>query len=105
MGPETGTHDLPFVDHLKLSHHFCFLYETEEEHRSVVSNYLRHWLEHGEKVLYIRQDHTQNAILDYLNGVGINVELVLARGQLIILDASHLSDGLDVAEPSVDIPA
>ncbi len=95
MRPETGIHDLPLVDHLKLSHHFCFFYETEEEHRSVVSNSLRRWLERGEKVLYIRQDHTQKAILDYLNGAGIDGELVLASGQLIILDAGRLSDGLD----------
>ncbi|MDR3576552.1 MAG: PAS domain S-box protein [Anaerolineaceae bacterium] len=95
MGTETGTHDLPLVDHLKLSHHFCFFYETEEEHRSVVTNSLRRWLERGEKVLYIRQDHTQETILDYLHGVGIDVELVLASGQLIILDASSLSDSLD----------
>jgi diguanylate cyclase (GGDEF)-like protein/PAS domain S-box-containing protein len=95
MGTETGTHDLPLVDHLKLSHHFCFFYETEEEHRSVVSNSLQRWLEHGEKVLYIRYDHTQKTILDYLSGSGIDVETLLSSRQFIILDARSQSDGQD----------
>jgi len=95
MGTETGTHDLPLIDHLKLSHHFCFFYDTEEEHHSVVSNSLRQWLERGEKVLYICQDHTQKTIQDYIQGVGIDLDLISASGQLIILDSSSLSDGLD----------
>ncbi|HMD90367.1 MAG TPA: PAS domain S-box protein [Anaerolineaceae bacterium] len=94
MGTETGTHDLPLIDHLKLGHHFCFFFETEEEHRSVVSSSLRRWLEHGDKVLYIQHDHSQKTILDYLTGVGINVEPILSKGQLIILDTSTLSDSL-----------
>jgi len=90
MGTEPGTHDLPLVDHLKTSHHFCFFYETEEEHRSVVSASLRRWLERGEKVLYVRHDHTRKTIQDYIYGAGVDVERILTSGQLIILDSSSL---------------
>jgi diguanylate cyclase (GGDEF)-like protein/PAS domain S-box-containing protein len=88
MGTETGTHDLPLVDHLKSSHHFCFFYENEEEHRLVISNSLKRWLDRGEKVLYILHDHIQETILDYLYGVGVDVGRILANGQLIFLNSS-----------------
>jgi hypothetical protein len=44
----------------------CCPYETEEEHRAVLMPFLRQGLERGEKVVYIVDACTGEAILDYL---------------------------------------
>jgi HD-GYP domain-containing protein (c-di-GMP phosphodiesterase class II) len=94
--------------------HLCCLYETEEEHRAVLTPFLRQGLERGEKVLYIADAHTPETILGYLrdpsassgqapstvlrhsSGQGLNVEPHLARGQLVILtcDDAYLREGI-----------
>jgi len=76
--------------------HACCLYKTEEEHRTVLTSFLRQGLERGEKVLYIVDAHTAEAILDYLRDDGLHVESYLARGQLAILthDESYMQRGV-----------
>jgi response regulator RpfG family c-di-GMP phosphodiesterase len=99
--------------------HLCCLYETEEEHRAVLTPFLRQGLERGEKVVYIVDTRTGEAILDYLRddrltgpprlrpstklrtssgqvGQGLDVEFYLARGQLVILtlDDAYLREGI-----------
>ncbi len=65
--------------------HLCCLYETEEEHRAVLTPFLRQGLERGEKVIYIVDTRTAEAILGYLQDNGLEVEPYLASGQLAIL--------------------
>jgi len=83
--------------------HLCYLYETEEEHRTVLTPFLRQGLERGEKVLYIADAHAPETILGYLrndpsiaSGQGLDVEPYLARGQLAILacDDAYLREGI-----------
>jgi len=91
--------------------HLCYLYETEEEHRAVLTPFLRQGLERGEKVLYIADAHTPETILGYLrnnpstalrhgsgqgSGQGLDVKPYLARGQLVILtcDDAYLREGV-----------
>jgi len=50
--------------------HLCCLYESEEEHRALLSPFMRQGLERHEKVLYIVDDHTGGQILDYLSANG-----------------------------------
>jgi PAS domain S-box-containing protein len=65
--------------------HLCCIYQTEAEHRAVLTPFLRQGLERGEKVLYIVDDRTAEEILDYLRDDGLDVEPYLDRGQLAIL--------------------
>ncbi len=60
-----GVRDLEPGDHL------CCIYRTEEEHRAVLTDFLRHGLEHGDKVLYIADAHTAETILGYLEAEGL----------------------------------
>jgi len=67
---------------LKPGDHLCCLYQTEEEHRALLTPYLRQGLERREKVLCIVDDHSAETILGYLRDDGLDVEPYLARGQL-----------------------
>lgn len=75
---------------LKPGDHLCFLYETEEEHQTVLTFFLRQGLERGEKVLYFADSHTAEAILGYLRSDGVAIENYLSGGQLTIITADEI---------------
>jgi PAS domain S-box-containing protein len=74
--------------------HFCCIYETDEEHRAVITPFLRRGLEEGEKALYIVDSRTAETILAYLREDGMDVESFLSKGQLVILtfDESYMRE-------------
>ena len=90
----TGPPPRSFPD-LKPGDHLCCIYESEEEHRAVLTPYLIQGLERREKVLYIVDAHTAEAVLDYLRERALDVDSFLASGQLAILTRAdaYLRDG------------
>ena len=80
---------------LRPGDHLCCLYETEEEHRALVTPYIRQGLERNEKVVYIVDAHASKEILAYLEGDGFDPRACLASGQLSMLtrDDSYMRDG------------
>ncbi|MBU0702384.1 MAG: MEDS domain-containing protein, partial [Chloroflexi bacterium] len=76
--------------------HLCCIYETEEEHRAVLTPFLREGLERGEKVVYIVDACTAETILGYLQDSGLDVKPYLVRGQLAILtrDDTYVREGV-----------
>jgi len=77
------------IEDLKAGDHLCCLYETEEEHKALITPFLRKGLENNEKIVYIVDKHTSKTVLDYLREDGIVVEPYLERGQLVILTVSE----------------
>jgi len=75
--------------------HLCFMYKTEEEHRNIITPFICHGLEQGEKVIYVVDAHSKQEILLYLEQEGFSTDNYITSGQLIISDASaaHLSGG------------
>ena len=75
--------------------HLCCIYETDAERKAAVVPYLRLGLERGEKILYIVDARTAQAVLRDLRDDGVDVEACLARGQLAILtrDDTYVRDG------------
>ncbi len=87
---------------LRPGEHLCGLYETKEEHRAVLTAFIRQGLIQDEKVIYIGSQVPEQSgagkvpeqsgagapmaenILGYLIDKGIQAELCLARGQLDI---------------------
>jgi len=53
-------HDLGLEDHV------CFVYSTEEEHRSIVSDFIRLGLERNERVFCVLDGHLPEVIYEYL---------------------------------------
>jgi hypothetical protein len=85
------------ISDLQPGEHVCSIYETEKEHKALVTSFLRRGLERGEKVLYIADTHTAQTIQDYLREDGLKVEPYLATGQLSIRGSSdvYIQHGLD----------
>jgi PAS domain S-box-containing protein len=73
------------ITDLQPGDHLGFLYQTEAEHRALLTPFLRQGLERGEKVVYIMDVHPAETILDYLRDEGLEVEPYLARGQLRLM--------------------
>ncbi len=76
------------VEDLGPGDHLCCIYETEEEHRALVTPYLAQGLERGERVMYIVDTHTAEEVLLYLEEEGIETAPLLAGGQLSMLTVS-----------------
>jgi signal transduction histidine kinase len=96
MSPRDQTSELEQrLWRLQAGAHLCHLYASEEEHRALLSPFLRQGLERHEKVLYIVDDHTGSQILGYLSAGGVEVNPYLQRGQLKFLnsDESYLQAG------------
>jgi PAS domain S-box-containing protein len=83
-------HFLRTVKDLQPGDHLCCLYETEGEHRAVLTPFMRQGLERGEKVLYIVDAHSAEVVTGYLRENGLDIEHYLASGQLGILSADDV---------------
>jgi diguanylate cyclase (GGDEF)-like protein/PAS domain S-box-containing protein len=70
--------------------HLCCFYKTEEEHNSLLYNFLRLGLEQGQKVLYIKNEKTPEQVYECLAETGIDPEPFAANGQFIIRSAANL---------------
>jgi len=70
--------------------HHCFLFQTDEEQRSLVTLYLRDGLQRNEKVLYLADGDSKSILSDRLSKDGLEIESFLDRGQLLILQANDV---------------
>lgn len=88
--PIAGLGDLRPGDHL------CVIYRNDDEHRIVLSDYLRRGLEAGERVLYIVDARTARQIRGHLRDAGISVRDAERRGQLLFLsrDDAYMREGV-----------
>jgi len=77
------------ISQLRPGDHACCFYETAEKQRAVLTPFLRQGLERGEKVVYVLDDSTAEAILAYLRRDGLDVEPYLARGQMVFLTSAE----------------
>jgi formate hydrogenlyase transcriptional activator len=81
---------------LKPGDHLCCIYESDEEHRTLLKSFLKEGLLRNEKIMYIVDVRSAEDILDYLRSVSVNVEPYVNKGQLNILsvDESYMSSGV-----------
>lgn len=68
------------ISKLKPGDHLCCIYETEEEHRALLTPYLRQGLERNEKVVYIVDARTAETVLGYLREDGLDPQPYLEGG-------------------------
>ncbi len=80
-----STYLLRTLTELRPGDHLCCIYETEEEHRALLTPFMRHGLEHGQKVIYIVDARTAETVLGYLRDDGVRVDPYLEKGQLHII--------------------
>ena len=84
------------IKELKPGDHLCCIYETEQEHRALLTPFMRQGLDRGEKIVYIVDARSAEQILSYLREVGLDVKDYLNSGQLNVLsvDESYMLDGV-----------
>ncbi len=101
----TKTRSLHTMQDLQPGDHLCCLYETEEEHRAVLTPFVRQGLERGERVLYIVDARTAETVLGYLRDEGLDAESYVSSGQMAILtaDDAYLKDGVFDPDGMIDL--
>jgi len=72
------------VTDLKPGNHICCFYKNEKDHKKLITSYIIHGLEKGEKVLYILDKHDLETITRYLKET-VNVKDYIQTGQLVFL--------------------
>ncbi|MHC4131225.1 MAG: MEDS domain-containing protein [Planctomycetota bacterium] len=77
------------ITELKPGDHLCCIYETEQQHRALITPFIRKGLHRNEKVIYIVDARSAEDILDYLRENGLEIEKYLRTGQLMILSAAE----------------
>jgi PAS domain S-box-containing protein len=84
------------ITDLKPGAHLCCIYSTEEEHRAVITPFLRAGLEKNEKVFYIVDARTRDVVINYLKNDGVDVDYYLNKGQFTILTIAdaYMKDGV-----------
>lgn len=93
------------IGSLKPGDHVCCLYSTDEEHKNLITPFLKGGLEKNEKVLYIVDNNTADIITGYLRDAGVDVDQYLETGQLTLITFrdSYMKEG--IFEPELMIEA
>jgi len=86
---------LPSITGMHAGDHYCGIYKSDDDHRRLMVDFVRQGVENGEKMLYIVNIQTADQLKATLAAGGIDVEPLLAKGQLVILTAkdAYLRDG------------
>jgi hypothetical protein len=86
---------LPSVKDMIPGDHYCGIYRTDAEHRAIVTAFIRQGVERHEKMLYVVNIHTAAGLKALLASAGVDVDALLANGQLVILTAkdAYLKEG------------
>ena len=84
------------IKELKSGDHLCILYKTDDEHKALITPYLRYGLENNEKVFYIVDARSSETVLNYLREDDIDVDSYLESGQLMMLtvNESYMKGGV-----------
>jgi hypothetical protein len=64
--------------------HLCSLYDSQPEQFAIVAPFIGIGLERGEKCIYIGDDDTIGDVRDALRGDGIDLDLALSSGALVL---------------------
>lgn len=86
---------LPAVARMQPGDHYCGMFRTDEEHRAIIVDFVRHGVERNEKMFYLVNLQTAEQLQTTLAAAGIPVRELLDKGQLVIMTAkdAYLRDG------------
>jgi hypothetical protein len=86
---------LPAIARMQPGDHYCGIYRTDEDHRSIIIDFVRQGLARGEKMFYLVNVQSAEQLRGTLAAAGIDVDHLVDKGQLVILTAkeSYLRDG------------
>jgi DNA-binding CsgD family transcriptional regulator len=89
-------HSIRNINELEPGDHVCCLFETDDEHRALMTSFMRRGLEQNEKVIYIVDTRSANEVINYLRDNGVETESCLESGQLIIftIGDAYMREGI-----------
>ncbi len=85
----------PSLFHAVPGDHICSIYRTDADQRGIAFDLVRGGVDQGHKIIYIVAAHTAAGLGETLKTSGIDVEGLVAKGQLVLLTAkeAYLDDG------------
>jgi len=78
-----------WIKNLEKGSHLCCIYESDDEHQTLLKSILAQGIERGDKVLYIVDSHFAKIVLEYLLKSGTNLKPFMEMGQLKIINSSE----------------
>lgn len=86
---------LPSIACMQPGDHYCGIFRTDEEQRALTVDFVRDGIARNEKMFYLVNLTTTEQLCATLVSAGIDVDGLIARGQLVILTAkeAYLKDG------------
>ncbi|WP_049926386.1 sensor histidine kinase [Halopiger goleimassiliensis] len=83
------------LDELETCEHIALFYRSREERFATVAPFVRQGIEQGERVMYVIDDLSTDAVLEQLRGDAVDVDAALESGQLTFhtLDETYLRSG------------
>ncbi|MGC9516220.1 MAG: MEDS domain-containing protein [Methanomicrobiales archaeon] len=83
------------IEDLQMGDHLCCLYETEKEHKNILTPYIIQGLENNEKIVYILDKHTKNTVKTYIQDMDLDANSLIESGQFVFLSTgeSYILDG------------
>ncbi|KAJ3179254.1 hypothetical protein HDU85_004945 [Gaertneriomyces sp. JEL0708] len=94
----------PLAADMQHGDHICFIYETEEEHRQVLTRYVLDGVKNNDKILYIADAHTTDEIKGYFDDhPTVDIAELERKGQCVFITSSeaYLRDGVFIPEAMV----
>jgi two-component system cell cycle sensor histidine kinase/response regulator CckA len=73
---------------LRPGQHLCWLYESDDECRTVLTAFARHGLRRNEKIVYVVDSHSEEEIGRALRAEGMDIERAFDRGQIDIYSSA-----------------
>jgi PAS domain S-box-containing protein len=75
------------IQRLRLGDHLCCIYENDEEHRAILTPFIRSGLEREHKLLYVVDARTAETVFGYLEQDGLDPEAYRRSGRLVVADS------------------
>lgn len=80
---------LPSISSMTTGDHYCGIYRTDEDHRAIIIDFIRDGVRKHEKMFYIVNIQTAAQLKATFESANINVDELVARGQLVIVTAKE----------------
>jgi len=83
------------INELHPGDHLCFIYEKEQEHRSLIAPFILAGFDRNERVVYIGDVHSLSQIHACMSDYQVNLSSYIESGQFLFLDAkeTYLANG------------
>lgn len=80
---------LPSIARMHPGDHYCGIYRTDDEHRTLIVDFIRHGVERNERMLYIVNIQTAAQLRALLAAADVDVDSLVEKRQLVIVTAKE----------------